>query len=101
MTLQNKSKQSDKTSRDLPSSKVKPAYDFNEDEVFTHEEVFGDIVIEPFSLEDALDILEISEAEFQEQLDSRGFCPKEDFNRNGKFPVGWISALDTHKWILD
>ena len=84
-----------------PSSEVKPAYDFNEDEVFTHEEVFGDIAIGQFSLEDALDILEISESEFQELLDSRGFCLKEGFDRNGKFPVGWISALDTHKWILD
>ncbi len=73
----------------------------NENEVFTHEEVFGDVVIDPFSLEDALDILEISEIEFQEQLDSRGFCPKEDFDRNGNFPVGWIGALDTLKWMVD
>ena len=101
MTLQSRAYQSDNTSHGSSSSEDKPAYDFNKSKVFTHEEVFGDIVIGPFSLEDALDILEISEAEFQEQLDSRGFCPKEDFDRNGKFPVGWISALDTLKWMVD
>ena len=85
----------------LPNTKVKPTPIFNEKEVYTHEEVFGDVVIEPFSLEDALEILDISEAEFREQLDARGFCQTKDFDKNGKIPVEWISALDTLKWIVD
>ena len=85
----------------LPNTKVKPTPIFNEKEVYTHEEVFGDVNIEQFSLEDALEILDFSEAEFREQLDARGFCQTKDFDKNGKFPVEWISALDTLKWIVD
>ena len=101
MVIQTRAYQSGDTGQVSTNAKSKPVSILDDEEVYTHEEVFGEVVINPFSLEDALDILEISEAEFQEQLDSRGFCPKEDFDRNGKFPVGWIRALDTHKWILD
>ncbi len=99
MTLQAQIFQSDEVRS--PSTKGKSTPIHTDKEVYTHEEVFGDIVIGPFSLEDALDILEISEAAFQKELDSRGFCPKEDFDRKGKFPVGWISALDTMKWMVN
>ena len=101
MALQTRSYQPGGTRQVSTGAKSEPVSILADEKVYTHEEVFGDVVIDPFSLEDALDILEISEIEFQEQLDSRGFCPKEDFDRNGKFPVGWIRALDTHKWIVD
>ena len=65
-------------------------------EVYTHEEVFGDFTIEPFTLVEALEALEISEKEFQKRLESKGLCSIDDFDREGKFPVEWLKAVDTH-----
>ena len=99
MTLETRTIQSDETR--LPSSKNKSPSSQIEKEMYTHKEVLEYLIIEPFTLEEALISLEISEQEFQDQLDSRGFCLKEDFNRNGKFPVEWIDALDTGHWMID
>ena len=71
-----------------------------EKEDYTLEEVFDGIQINFLNLEEALEILEISESEFKEQLHSRGFCKPEHFDRNEEFPVEWIRALDTGKWKL-
>ena len=68
--------------------------------VYTHKEVFGDFTIEPFTLEEALEALEISELEFQKRLESKGLCSIDDFDREGEFPVEWLKAVDTHEWIL-
>ena len=76
------------TGHSSPSAGVKPSSKPKVDKVFTHEVVFGDITIGPFSLDDALEILQISETKFQEQLDSRGFYPAGDFDRNSVFPAG-------------
>ena len=77
----------------LPQSQKKKA-------VYTHKEVFGDFTIEPFTLEEALEALEISELEFQKRLESKGLCSIDDFDREGEFPVEWLKAVDTHEWIL-
>ena len=101
MTMQARALNSGDSGYRSPNAKVKSAPIFDEKEVFTHEEVFGDVVIDPFSLDDALEILDISADEFRDQLDARGFCRSEDFDKDGEFPVEWISALDTLKWIVD
>ena len=67
-------------------------------EVYTLEEVLSEFPIKPFTLKEALEVLMISESEFQEQLHSKGFCKAKDFKKNRKFPVEWIRALDTRKW---
>ena len=72
---------------------------FKRKETYTYEEVFGGIKCEQLTLEESLRYLEISESEFQEQLHSRGFCQRENFDRNDVFPVEWVDALDTLKWI--
>ena len=101
MSLQAKTYQSGDGSeiRSL-DSKVKSTPIQTEKEVYIHEEVFGDFTLEPFTLKEALEALEITEWEFQERLELKGICPKKDYNRNGEFPVEWIKAVDTHKWIL-
>ncbi len=83
-----------------PNSKTDSAPTQAKKEVFTHKEIVGYLGIEPFTLEEALLALGISELEFQDQLHSRGICKKDDFDRNGKFPVEWIDALDTGEWKL-
>ena len=80
--------------------KVKSTPIQTEKEVYIHEEVFGDFTLEPFTLKEALEALEITEREFQERLELKGICPKKDFNRNGEFSVEWLKVVDTHKWIL-
>ena len=99
MTLQARTVQSGGLSS--PSKKVRTTPTKPKKKYYTYEEVFGDIVIQPFTLKDALAILQITESEFQEQLYSGGFCKKENFDREGVFPVEWIVALDTQKWSVD
>ena len=69
----------------LPQSQKKKA-------VYTHKEVFGDFTIEPFTLEEALEALEISELEFQKRLESKGLRSIDDFDREGEFPVEWVKG---------
>ena len=82
-----------------PSAKVKSTPIQSEREVFSHEEVFGDFTLEPFTLDEALEALEISELELQKLLESKGFISIGDFDRDSKFPVEWLKAIDSHKWI--
>ena len=58
--------------------------------------VFVDFTIEPFTLVETLEALEISEKEFQKRLESKGLCLIDDFDRDGKFPVEWLKAVDTY-----
>ena len=101
MTLQERTLQTGdiKTLRSL-NAKTRPSSDRTEKETYTHKEVLKYFTIEPFTLEEALEALEISEVEFQEQLHSHGFCAKEDFDRSSEFSVEWIDALDTGQWKL-
>ena len=101
MTLQERTLQTGdiKTHRS-PNAKARPSSDRAEKETFTHKEVLKYFTIEPFTLEEALEALEISEVEFQEQLHLHGFCARENFDRKSEFPVEWIDALDTGQWKL-
>ena len=61
-----------------------------ENEVYTHEDEFGDFTLEPFTLKEALEASEITVREFRERLDLKGICSEKDFNGNGEYPVEWI-----------
>ena len=55
MTIQTRAYQSGNTGHSSPSAGAMPGSGLNVDKVYTHEEVFGDITIGPFSLDDALE----------------------------------------------
>ena len=101
MTLQEQALQTgDIRTLRSPNAKAKPSFDRTEKETYTHKEVLKYFNIESFTLKEALEALEISEVEFQEQLHLHGFCARENYGRNSEFPVEWIDALDTGQWKL-
>ena len=70
----------------------------NKSDVFTYDEVFGEVQTDWISLKDALAILEISELEFRKQAQSVGFCSEDEFDNHKSFPAELIDKLDSEHW---
>ena len=65
--------------------------------VYTLEEIYGDVVHNTYTLEEALKILKFSKSEFQEELVENRFCTAEEFDRIEKFPFLWLRVIDPNK----
>ena len=65
--------------------------------VYTLEEIYGDVVHNTYTLEEALKILKFSKSEFQEELVENRFCTAEEFDSIKEFPFLWLRVIDPNK----
>ena len=63
---------------------------------YTLEELYGDVVHNTYTLEEALKILEISKSELREQLVETRYCTTEEFDSIKEFPFEWLWAIDPY-----
>ncbi len=64
--------------------------------VYTLEDLYGDVVNSSYTLEEALEILEITESKFKERSLDRGFCTADEFNNIKEFPFKWVWYIDNY-----
>ena len=64
--------------------------------VYTLEELYGDVVHNTYTLDEALKILEISKSELREQLIESRYCTAEEFSSIKEFPFEWLWAIDPY-----
>ena len=64
--------------------------------VYTLEELYGDVIYNTYTLEEALKILEISKSELREQLVDARYCTAEEFDGIKEFPFEWLWAIDPY-----
>ena len=67
---------------------------------FTLEEVFGGIPDEDFTLEEALEFMDVTESEFLELLIASGNCSSGKLEKNQTYSTELIFAIDPGKWKI-
>ena len=61
---------------------------------YSLEELYGDVVHNTYTLEEALKILEISKSEFKKRSVEQEFCMVEEFEVTKEFPFEWVWYID-------
>ena len=64
---------------------------------FTLEELYGDVVNNTYTLEEALQILKFSKSELREELVENRYCTTEEFDNIKEFPFEWLWVIDPNK----
>ena len=64
---------------------------------FTLEELYGDVVNNTYTLEEALLILKFSKSELREELVENRYCTTEEFDSIKEFPFEWLWVIDPNK----
>ena len=67
---------------------------------FTLEEVFGGIPDEDFTLEEALEFMDVTESEFLELLIKSGNCSSGKLEKDQTYSTELIFAIDPGKWKI-
>ena len=65
--------------------------------IYTWEELYGNVVHNTYTLEEALKILKFSKTELQEQLVENRYCTEEEFDGIKEFPFEWLWVIDPHR----
>ena len=63
---------------------------------YTLEELYGDVVHNTYTLEEALNILEISKSKFKKRSLERGLCTADEFDTTEEFPFEWVWYIDSY-----
>ena len=64
--------------------------------VYTLEDLYGDVVHNTYTIEEALEILRISKSKFKKRSLERGFCTAEKFENIKEFPFKWVWYIDSY-----
>ena len=64
--------------------------------VYTLEDLYGDVVHNTYTIEEALEILRISKSKFKKRSLERGFCTAEEFENIKEFPFKWVWYIDSY-----
>ena len=64
--------------------------------VYTLEELYGDVVHNTYTLEEALKILKISKSKFKKRSLDRELCTADEFDATKEFPFEWVWYIDSY-----
>ena len=66
-------------------------------QVYTLEEIYGDVANNTYTLEETLKILKFLKSKFQDELVKNRFCTAEEFDSIKEFPFLWLRVIDSNK----
>ena len=64
--------------------------------IYNLEDLYGDVVNNTYTLEEALEILRISKSKFKKRSLERGLCTAEEFDTTKEFPFEWVWYIDKY-----
>ena len=69
-----------------------------EENKLTLDEIFDEVIREGFTLDEALEFMDITESEFLELLKKSGNCPSGKLDKSQKYSTELILKIDPGKW---